>query len=166
MNESRSHTPLAYFITFRCYATWLHGDERGSTDRHRNQYGSPKIPTSPSWLGVNARTLKHPPVTLDAARRRAVDEAIHETCDVRGWQLRACNVRTNHVHTVVSARCEPERVLTAFKANATRRMREASCWTHDYSPWAQGGSKRYLWTESSVRSAIAYVVEGQGKTLP
>ncbi len=26
--------PLAYLITFRCYGTWLHEDERGATDRH------------------------------------------------------------------------------------------------------------------------------------
>src|SRR5438093_13756827 len=24
--------PLGYLITFRCYGTWLHGDERGSID--------------------------------------------------------------------------------------------------------------------------------------
>jgi hypothetical protein len=24
--------PTAYFITFHTYGTWLHGDERGSTD--------------------------------------------------------------------------------------------------------------------------------------
>jgi len=33
--------PLAYLITFRCYGTWLHGDERGSVDRFHNQYQSP-----------------------------------------------------------------------------------------------------------------------------
>ena len=35
---------LAYFITFRCYGTWLHGDERGSVDRFHNIYGMPFIP--------------------------------------------------------------------------------------------------------------------------
>jgi hypothetical protein len=25
--------PLAIFFTFRCYDTWLHGDERGAVDR-------------------------------------------------------------------------------------------------------------------------------------
>ncbi len=32
--------PLAYLITFRSYGTWLHGDERGSVNRFRNQYKS------------------------------------------------------------------------------------------------------------------------------
>ena len=31
-------TPLAYFISFRTYGTWLHGDERGSIDRFHNRY--------------------------------------------------------------------------------------------------------------------------------
>jgi REP element-mobilizing transposase RayT len=166
MNEPQSRFPLAYFITFRSYGTWLHGDARGSVDRHRNRYGSPRIPERPPWLGVNAGLLKHPPVTLDAARRTAVEAAVRETCDIREWRLRACNVRTNHVHAVVTARCEPEKVMTALKANATRFMREAGCWTGDYSPWAEGGSKRYLWTEASVQNAVVYVVEGQGDVLP
>ena len=36
--------PLAYLITIRSYGTWLHGDERGSMDRHEHhRYGFPKI---------------------------------------------------------------------------------------------------------------------------
>jgi hypothetical protein len=42
-------TPLAYFISFRTYGTWLHGDERSSTDRFHNQYGSPFIPPNEKW---------------------------------------------------------------------------------------------------------------------
>jgi hypothetical protein len=34
---NNTNLPLAYLITFRCYGTWLHGDERGSVDRFRNQ---------------------------------------------------------------------------------------------------------------------------------
>jgi hypothetical protein len=44
-------------------------------------------------------------------------------------------------------------------------MRETSCWASERSPWAAGGSKRYLWTERSVERAISYVVDGQGGPL-
>src|SRR2546428_5625205 len=27
--------PLAFLITFRCYGTWLHGDDRGSVNQFR-----------------------------------------------------------------------------------------------------------------------------------
>jgi hypothetical protein len=37
-------TPLAYFITFTCHGTWLHGDERGSVDRGHNAPGTPFLP--------------------------------------------------------------------------------------------------------------------------
>src|SRR4051812_16585461 len=95
MPRTPARFPLAYLISFRCYGTWLHGDPRGSTDRYRNAYGSPHIPSTPSWLAVKARMLEQSPVTLDARRRRAVEAAIRETCEIRGWPLRAVNVRTN-----------------------------------------------------------------------
>ncbi|MGH9840991.1 MAG: hypothetical protein ACREEM_19730 [Blastocatellia bacterium] len=41
---SDSRIPLAYLITFRCYGTWLHGDERGSVDRDHNIYRTPFLP--------------------------------------------------------------------------------------------------------------------------
>ena len=75
------------------------------------------------------------------------------------------NVRTNHVHTVVSAQCKPERVLSAFKANATRKLKEAGYWKAKESPWARRGSKRYLWTDEDVVNAIAYVEYDQGEPL-
>lgn len=33
--------PLAYFISFRTYGSWLRGDERGWQDRRNNKYGTP-----------------------------------------------------------------------------------------------------------------------------
>jgi len=39
--------PLAYMITFRTYGSWLHGDERGSIDRHHNRFGGPRVSVNP-----------------------------------------------------------------------------------------------------------------------
>jgi len=98
---------------------------------------------------------------------KSVDAAIRETCAIRKWHLHAVNVRANHVHAVVSiGLIKPERALTAFKANATRQMRQDNFWRHDYSPWAEKGSTRYLWNERSVARAIDYVLYGQGDELP
>ena len=80
--------------------------------------------------------------------------------------LLAFNVRTNHVHTVVSANRDPELILIAFKANATRQLREDKLWLSDFSPWARKGSKIRLWNEQSVARAIDYVLNGQGDDLP
>ena len=160
-------TPLAFFITFRCYGTWFHGDERGSVDRHHNVYGTPRILRNDTWRRIAGNLAKHPPVKLDAARRRAVKNAITETCEKRGWCLAAVNVRTNHAHSVVTApNADSDKVLNAFKANATRKMREDGCWPHKHSPWAEKGSKRKLWNERSVANAINYTLHGQGDDLP
>ena len=163
---NEEHVPRAYLITFRCYGTWLHGDERGSVDRFHNRYGVPFLPHHEGRRQYEQKLLKHPPVELDAARRSAVEAAIRETCEKRGWLLRAINVRTNHVHTVVTTGCKPEPVLIAFKANATRQMREDGCWPHEHRPWADKGSRRYLWTDRHVERAIDYVINGQGNDLP
>jgi hypothetical protein len=66
----------------------------------------------------------------------------------------------------VSANRDPEIVLNAFKANATRKMREAGCWQSPETPWVKKGSKRRLWTEQDVISAIVYVEYEQGEPLP
>ncbi len=159
--------PLAYLITFRCYGTWLHGDERGSVNRFHNKYNSPYLPPNNNWLQINTKRMKAGAVTLNAKQRQAVEEAIREVCEVRQWLLRAINVRTNHVHTVVSiGEIKPERALNAFKSYATRKMKQNGCWNSEKSPWVDKGSKRCLWNERSIELAVDYVINGQGDDLP
>jgi REP element-mobilizing transposase RayT len=66
----------------------------------------------------------------------------------------------------VTANCDPETVLNAFKANATRKMREAACWQSGKTPWVKKGSKKRLWTEQDLINAIVYVEYEQGEPLP
>ncbi|MFN2577820.1 MAG: transposase [Pyrinomonadaceae bacterium] len=162
-----TNIPLAYLVTFRCYGTWLHGDERGSTDRRHNAYRSPHIPNNEKWKRHNTRALKCAAVTLNADQRSSIETAIRETCTFRRWLMHAISSRTNHVHVVVSiGTTNPSRALNAFKANATRQMREDRNWTGSHSPWADKGSQRHLWNERSLALAMDYVVNGQGDDLP
>ncbi|MGQ0540308.1 MAG: transposase [Blastocatellia bacterium] len=55
--------------------------------------------------------------------RAHVEAAVREVCEFKGFGLSALNVRTNHVHSVVSAQSKPEQIATAFKAYSTRRFR-------------------------------------------
>ena len=159
--------PLAILITFRCYGTWLHGDGRGSVDRHNNAYRSSKIPRNSNWEKHNKASLKHPPVVLNAKQRHSVEKAIRETCAIRGWHLYAINVRTNHVHVVVAIGItRPDTALIAFKSNATRQMRTDGCWASERGPWVEKGSRRNLWNERSIWNACDYVLNGQGDDLP
>ena len=120
--------PLAYLISFRTYGTWLHGDERGSMSRKQNKYGTPRIAYNPELQQAERAQLKYPPITLDSCQRPVVEAAIREVCEYRGYSLRAFNIRTNHVHTVVSAAMKPEPILQAFQAYATRKLRDKGCY--------------------------------------
>ena len=159
-------TPLAYFISFRAYGTWLHGDARGSIDRFHNRYRSAYLPINKTWHAYNRQQLKAAPLRLGAKQRKSIRAAIRETCDIRQWDLLAHNVRTNHVHTVVASHRKSSVVLNAFKGNATRQLRKDGLWPHSFSPWADKGSQRNLWNEESVARAIDYVLNGQGGKLP
>jgi REP element-mobilizing transposase RayT len=158
--------PLGYLITFRTYGTWLHGDKRGSVDRFNNRFGTPRIPSNKRWEQHNRETLSREPVRLGRRQRDAIEKAIRDTCKIRKWGFWTMNIRTNHVHTVVSAPCKPDKVLAAFKANATRELRESGCWDSSKTPWVDRGSKRYLWTERDVINAVVYVEYDQGEPLP
>lgn len=158
---------MAFFITFRCRGTWLHGDERGSIDRRNNRFGAPRHPDNPAWQKMSAELLAIDPVYLHGRQRSSVKKAIKATCKKRNWGLFALNVRTNHVHAVVNAGdIKGSKVLHALKSNATRQMREDGVWLENISPWSSGGSKRLLWNEISVDAAIGYVLYGQGDELP
>jgi hypothetical protein len=43
MNANPPGLPLAYFITFSTYGSWLHGEEKGSVDRAHNLPGTPYL---------------------------------------------------------------------------------------------------------------------------
>src|SRR6267142_1754421 len=108
------HTPVGYLITFRAYGTWLHGDERGSVDRNHHRYDTPALPPSPPRKQIERALLKQPPVKLNRRQREAVDSAIRETCAIRRWDLWAVNIRTNHLHCVVTANCNSKTILAAL----------------------------------------------------
>jgi REP element-mobilizing transposase RayT len=157
--------PLAYLITFRCYGTWLHGDERGSMDRKHNMYRTPKISPKQAFENSDKQQLKHSSIILTAKQRQIVERAVKDVCSYRRYMLRALNVRSNHVHSVVTAMCKPEHVLNAFKSYATRALRSAGLIGVSQKPWARHGSTIYLWKEQDVAKAIAYVMLGQGDDL-
>jgi REP element-mobilizing transposase RayT len=162
-NFELHEVPQAYFITFRAHGTWLHGDKRGAVDRNHNRFGSPRLIPNERRQQLNLARLKNRPIRLDIGARVAVEEAIKETCCIRNWSLWVVNARTNHVHAVVTAPCESKRVLNAFKANATRKLRETGCYTSAGSPWAKRGSRENLWTEPDVIAAVVYVQYEQGE---
>jgi REP element-mobilizing transposase RayT len=102
---------------------------------------------------------------MDKQRREAVLASIVERCANRGWRLLAAHVRTNHVHVVVGAECQPERVMNDLKSFASRRLNALGMDVPDRRRRARHGSTRWLWKREGVSAARQYVVEGQGEPM-
>ena len=153
--------PLAYFLTWTCYGTWLHHDERGSVNRTHNQFGTPRLASDPRRVLNEAKSLRWPPVFFNTTMRACVHGAIVDHASFRRWRLHAVNVRTNHAHVVVSASACPDTMVEEFKSWGTRRLREAGLFDRSRLVWTRGESTVYLWTDEQVVDKVAYVRDRQ-----
>jgi REP element-mobilizing transposase RayT len=163
--DFRSPLPLAYFLTWTCYGTWLHGDERASVDREHNIYGTDYLPPDGRRNRACVELMDQPPYELDEPRREAVLAAIRQHCDFRKWALHAVHVRSNHVHVVVSAPKEPERVLNDLKSYISRWLNQRGFDTRERKRWTRHGSTVYVWTGEGLAEKVNYVLNRQGKPM-
>ena len=136
--------PLAYLITLRTYGTWLHGDRKLSVDRKFNKFGTLRLAENLKLQETMAEELKQEAFLFDEKCRIIVGKTIEEVCVYRGYDLQAVNVRSNHIHAVVSAQIAPKLIIESFKSYATRRLRENDLIDENTKVWSRGASKRYL----------------------
>jgi REP element-mobilizing transposase RayT len=162
--------PLAYFITWTCYGTWLPGDERGWNKWQKGE----KIP-QPLLADWCKERLAEKPIVLSEDQRAVVENTIAKHCKLRGWKLHAVNCRSNHCHVVVSANSHAgEQVRDQFKAWCTRKLKEAeernrmeavgrkpSGIEPRENWWTRKGGVRYVFDEESLEAAIRYTREAQ-----
>ena len=157
--------PLAYFLTWTTYGSWLQGDDRGWVAKP-GVFRLPEV-----LLEEESRSrMTDSPVVLDNRQREIVERTIAEHCMVRNWHLHAVACRTNHVHVVVTAdRRRPEEVMDQLKAWCTRKLKEEDRASIPESRtirsnwWTQRGSKRWLNDLQSLEAAITYVREAQDR---
>jgi len=153
--------PLAFLLTWTTYGTWLHGDERGSF----NAYGN-FIPATSILRAKAVAAMSEDAVILTDEQRKIVDARLLELCCLAGWCLHARNVRTNHVHAVVSASLAGEALRSRLKAGCSMSLSEhaglviagkngARKW------WTQKGNIVEIWSERHLEEEIKYVNEGQ-----
>lgn len=165
MWRASSTKSMTYFITFACYGGHLHGDESGSVDRRHNLPGSRLLEAHPQRAAAERQLMNQAPYFLDQWRRSVVLEALYQVCSHRGWRLLAAHVRTNHIHVIVEADAPPEKVMTDFKAYASRSLNRLGCDEQHRKRWARHGSTRWLWKDADVQQAIRYVIEEQGEPM-
>ncbi len=148
--------PLAYFLTWTTYGTWLPGDERGSW--HEGEFKS----ANQLFREIAASAMKEIKFLASQKDRDEIELTIHRHCEMRAWFLHAVAVRSNHVHVVVTATgYTPEVTRDQFKAWCTRRLKT-------YHPrrtrfWTEGGSCRYINRETDLHTATQYVSEAQDR---
>lgn len=156
---------MRYFITFACYGARLDGDESGSVDRDHNLFGNRLLEPDERRAAAERRSMNQPPYELDCSRRAVVLEAIRGVCRVRGWNLLAVHVRSNHVHVILECEVSPEKAINDFKAHASRALNGLQRDGSGRRRWARHGSTRWLWKDQDVREAIRYVIEEQGEPM-
>jgi REP element-mobilizing transposase RayT len=158
--------PIAYFLTWSCYGTRLHGDERGSVDRSHNQFGEATLPADPHRLKRERELMTYPPFVLGALERTIVEGAINDHALHRKWRIHALNVRTTHMHVVIaSVNYSPEETLDQLKSWSTRRLRTAGLLAKDAPAWSTHGSTVYVWNEDGLYETKNYVLNRQGDEL-
>ena len=127
--------------------------------------GTPRIKPNAELAKIMRGEMDGPPFVLNKQQRIAVHHEIEDVCRRRSYFLHALNVRTNHLHSVVTAETVPENIINAFKSNATRALREQNLISRDIKVWSVGKSRRYLWKPRSVALAIDYTLNQQGENL-
>jgi hypothetical protein len=95
--------PLAYHLTWTAYGTWLPGDNRGWVDGDQ-----PGIrPADPDVHRRSQHRLADDPVEFDDAQRQLIEQTLQDHARIRGWTMHAQNVRSNHVHLIVTGDAPP-----------------------------------------------------------
>jgi REP element-mobilizing transposase RayT len=157
--------PLAYLITFTTYGTRLHGSTKGSVDDEHNVYGTPLLQVDAERERRSKKTMTEPAYTMEPVEREIVRNAIVDLAVERRWLLLAVRVRSNHVHVVVSAEREPERIMGDLKARASRDLSFAGFDSVERRRWTRHGSTRHLFEEEHVEAAIRYALDEQGERM-
>jgi REP element-mobilizing transposase RayT len=181
--------PIAYFITWTCYGTWLPGDDRGWTKWHKgDQLPQPRLA---DWC---REQMVEKPVLLSESQRKIVHDTVSRHCEIRKWHLHVVNCRSNHCHVVVTApNYDGEQVRDQFKSWCKRKLKEdqrsklpeglrhaatnATSKRSDASPpvsrsngakfrehwWTRKGSVRHLFDDDSLDAAVIYTLDAQDK---
>ena len=100
---------------------------------------------------------------LDDLQRQKVAAVCGQHCSIRGWGLLAVNVRTNHVHVVVTADQPPGTVRDQLKANATRVLRSEPHAISSDAIWTRGGDCEIVNGDENLERVVIYVNDAQDR---
>lgn len=150
--------PIAFFLTWPTYGTWLPGDQRGWVE-YRHGWQLPE----PVRVIEAKLKMQEDACLLSKMERQIVEAQVAETCAFRLWTLYAVNCRSNHMHLIIgAANTHPRKIRVDIKAWCTRRLKERSD-RNRQNWWAERGSQRYVFNEESLETVVKYVIEAQDR---
>jgi REP element-mobilizing transposase RayT len=156
---------LAYHIVWTTYGTWLPGDARGWVQSGKWGIQPPDLEREQQARAMMAGEM----VVLSQEQRDAVEQAIRENCRIRGWTLHAVNVRSNHIHVVVTSDRDGDATRDQLKSSASRCLSDLAGLTVPVARkagrkrwWTEGGDAEKICDERYLENAIRYVLELQG----
>ena len=95
------------------------------------------------------------PIVFNNLQREKVEAVCRQHAAIRQWCILAINVRSNHVHVVVSARSDkPQAVRDQFKANATRVLRQEPDAICADKVWTRGGDCELIDNEDDLQQVL------------
>jgi REP element-mobilizing transposase RayT len=162
VNAVANDNPIAFFLTWSTYGTWLPGDGRGWVE-YRHGF---KLPDPILKLECAAR-MSEDACRLAPDPRDCVNQQVLETCLHKDWLLHAVNCRSNHIHVVLSSPAQPRVIREQLKAWCTRRLNEQQAESgvperqRRKNWWTERGSIRWIFNDADLAAAIDYVVNQQ-----
>lgn len=158
--------PVAILFTFTCYGSRLHGDERGTVDRHHRAVGEDFVQPSVARVRQAMARQSERGYVLDQVRRGIVLQGLLDSFCRLGAVCHALHIRRDHVHVVLSTDRRPDVVLAHMKARATVALgRSGIDGARVHKRWARHGSTRMLWDVADLAPAVDYVVRQQGEPM-
>ena len=157
--------PMAFHLIWTTYGSWLPGDARGWIES-----GVMGVqPPNPEREQEAREIMAEEGIVLTPEQRAVVEQTIREHCRIRGWLLHAVNVRSNHVHVVVTTDCEGEKARDQFKLWSSRRLSDMAGLTNPVARgagrrhwWTEGGEAKPIWEDRYFENAVEYVMNLQG----
>ncbi|MBQ9812477.1 MAG: transposase [Thermoguttaceae bacterium] len=158
----RPNERQSYHVVFTTYASWLHGDKRGS-----KLFGGAYLPPDPDMERRVRQRCNYDEVRLSLEQRRIVFKGIRAEAQFHEWTIHALNVLDNHVHLLISAPCEinPSSVLARIKSGATSALHKAGFFLNQKAVWTSGGSVAPIRNSGHFWKTRNYILHKQ-KWLP
>lgn len=148
-----------WHITFGTYGTRLHGGERATVDRRRNQRGDPFILRNEALERSQQRLMRAAPVLLSDEQRQFIQDALPAICERGDSVLRTCAAGADHVHLLldIDPTIHGERVRELVKRWLTQAL--DARWGKPASGtwWAKQGSNRAVKDSAYLANAIRYI---------